>query len=634
MKPLHGTSLLLGIGLALATGALAGKTDQLLEKAEAIAANLDRLENNGPAITAAFKLIGQYDTEVGPLFINGATRNGMPRSPKDGMELHYALIAIQQGLIDKTYTSENLEKHKSLLDGAAFETSAYFPGAVKSPANPSAVETAKVNASQTTAWGQPVSGQDSPARRPTGCYLAPGDIAVVRVPSALVDTGYSIRVGAHSWDLSKKPSIKRLDRVSIVYPIKKRDTLIANPLGGGIYLEVPYEADAGVVTLAMKNVVRAPFFSARSFDLTTLDAWNKTERTHPAPWADFETDKFMMQIPTAWLDQVEDPVALMADFDQAMDAVSELFGHPLVRSKTVLYTQPDVNMRGGANFPGYPQSNYPYNANKPGECRHTWMVKGPQHADWTVFHEVGHSQFCSKFRGEVEALVNLPTAAILNMKFGWSLDKAYGHAVMDMDQLTMEDIAAMWMVTENFRQGKEMDHSNKPGDEMKYQHRGFGKYIEIANLFGWEALSRFWHTDNANWKEGDKVPNNADPTDDRILRLSKAAGADLTPLIHFWGIQPEHPTALAAAMKKEGLKPSRKILERLQHYKTAIPMDNDAFRQHTHLVYPKGLNRRNNNPLFGPGWYEVQLPKYNEEHGKAAQAALQDIIDLYFPGMG
>ena len=186
---------------------------------------------------------------------------------------------------------------------------------------------------------------ERPARRPTGCYLVPGSIAEVTVPGAMVNNGFSIRVGAHSWDLVKKPRIKRLDRVSIVYPIEAIHTSVANPLGGGIYLEVPYQANAGTVTVKIRNAVRSPFFSARSFDKTTLDRWQKTERHHPGPWADFESDKFMMQVPTTWISHYEDPITLMRDWDKSMDIVSELFGLPLLRPKTVLYLQVDVIMR-------------------------------------------------------------------------------------------------------------------------------------------------------------------------------------------------------------------------------------------------------------------------------------------------
>ena len=619
---------LLFVGALAVSAGAESRRDQLLQRASNLQPKLERLGSDPALLEEAFSLVGDYEQEVGALFLSQKTRNGLPRTPKDGMELEYAMFAIQQGIIDHAYTPGNLKKRRTLFEGAMFKTSAYFPGAVAPPKDARKIHSVKVNASQPAAWGSPVAYQEDPARRPTGCYLAPGCIAEVAVPQAMVGKGFSIRVGAHSWDLKKKKSIKRLDRVSLVYPITEPRTLIANPLGGGIYIEVPYEADAGIVGIQLRNVVRSPFYSAKGFDRTTLAEWKK-ERALDAPWADFETDKFMMQVPSAWIRDLDDPATLMQDWDKAMDAVSELFGRPLVRSKTVLYLQVDANMRGNANFPGYPQSNYPYNPQNPGQCRHSWMVKGPQFANWTVFHEVGHSQLFSKFRGEVEAVVNLPHVAVMNRKFGRSLDEAFGSAVGNMKQLTLDDVAAMWMVTENFRQGNEMNHSNRPGDEFKYQHRGFGKYVEIANLFGWEALCRFWHADSVDWKPGDKVPQNNDPVDDRILRLSTAAGADLTPLIHFWGIQPQDPKALAKAIKKAGLRPSPEIRKRLEHYKTVIPMDNDAFRAHSKRVYPGGLKNAKN-PLYGTGWYKAQLPNYTEEHGQAAQAALQDIIERYY----
>lgn len=34
---------------------------------------------------------------------------------------------------------------------------------------------------------------------------------------------------------------------------------------------------------------------------------------------------------------------------------------------------------------------------------------------------------------------------------------------------------------------------------------------------------------------------------------------------------------------------------------------------------------------YGKGWYSVWEQLYDESHGAAAQAALQDIIDRYFP---
>jgi hypothetical protein len=457
----------------------------------------------------------------------------------------------------------------------------------------------------------------------------------ITVPQALVGKGYNVRIGAHSWDLEAKSTIKRLDRVSLVYSIDSVETVVANPLGGGIYIEVPYLSDAGVVTIQVTNAVRSPFFSARSFDQTSLAEWQSTQRNYPGPWADFESDKFMMQVPTDWIYNYNDPVTLMEDWDAGMDAVTELLGYPSVMPKTILYTQPDVMMRGTANFPGYPQSNYAYSPNTSydGNRDDYWMLQGPQYTDWTVLHELGHYMLFTKFRGETEADVNFMSVAVQNMKFGMDLDLAYGMSVSGWSQVTLDVGAIMWMVTNEFRNGEEMCHSNVPGDQFKYQHRGYGKYVEIVDLFGWQALKDFFTEVNEDYM-GDQLywtgSVNTDPVDSRILRLSRAAGADLRPLIHFWGIQPESDVQLAKLIEDENLKPSSLIYDKLVYYKSIIPEDNDAFKKHAYIVFPKGPSSTVNS-LYLEGTYYTWLTAYDASYGTAGKAALQNIIDLYFP---
>ncbi len=605
------------------------EADEINRQAEIIRGNAEQIGASPRMIGEAFALVEAYEDEVGPLFMNEATRKGFRRQPSGGLELDRAVFDVQQGLIDFAYTPDNLRKHFKLLNGAVFKTSTYFPGAVDAPSNPKTAHKVKINASQPAYWGSPVMFAEDPARRPTGCYLAPGSIGRVTVPSSMVGKGFAVRVGAHSWDLKKKPLVKRLDRVSLVYPIDQVHTLIANPLGGGIYIEVPYGADAGIVDVKIANAVRSPFYSARGFDRTSSIDWKK-ERRHPGPWTDFETDKFMMQVPTSWIYAYDDPETLMKDWDTALDVVSSLFGLPPVRNKSVLYLQVDVLLRGSANFPGYPQSNTPYNPYKEekGNSNH-WLLKGPQFGGATIFHELGHAHLFTKFKGEVEAVVNLPFVAVLNQGFGVDLDTAFGKS-FHKETVSLDQAAIMWMVTENFRAGKPMDISNSERNEVRYQHRGYGKYVEIANLFGWQVLEEFWHSVHLDYLEGIEYPRNSDPTDNRILRMSSKAGVDLTPLIHFWGVQPDNAAALKREMKKAGLKSSPLIYDRLVHYKTLIPMNDDEFAGHAKIVNPKGI-REGKNPNYGEGWYHAWLPKYNERHGEAARGALQEIIDIYFP---
>ena len=61
-----------------------------------------------------------------------------------------------------------------------------------------------------------------------------------------------------------------------------------------------------------------------------------TQRTKPGPWADFETDKFMLNVPRSWIFAFEDPVSLMTEYDTDMDGAVEWLGYqPSERQRKV-----------------------------------------------------------------------------------------------------------------------------------------------------------------------------------------------------------------------------------------------------------------------------------------------------------
>ena len=598
-----------------------------------IKSNVTLLGSADTVILKAFDVVKTYEIKQGALFVNSSTKSGFARATITGLELVQAMFNLQQGLLDYAYTDKTLKSYPNIFKGYRFETSSYFPGAVAAPADSTVKKVVKINGSVPKDWGSPVMYATSAARRPTGCYLAPGTVVTVKVPQTFVNRGYKVRVGAQSWDLKALTTVKRLDRVSLDFAITDTITRVSNPLGGGIYIEVPYLANDGLVDVEIKNAVESPYFSARSFDKTTLEKWRAIERKKPGPWADFESDKFMMQVPRSWIYNFDNPVTLMSDYDKSMDAVSELFGLPLLRNRTVLYVIIDVTYRGTANFPGYPQSNYPYSPAtvETGNKNH-YLLKGPQYSEWTVFHELGHAQQFTKFTGETEAVVNLLFVAMQNNKFGMELNKALSLSISNAGNTNMSlaQTALMWMVTPNFRNNKPMDHSNTSSDEMKYQQRGFAKYVEIANLFGWDALSGFWKTVSEDYEKGITYPTNTDPTDNRILRMSKIAGVDLSPLVHFWGVHPDNATTLKSAIAAAGLKPSVEIYDRLMYYKSIVPRTNEQFQTHAHVIYPGTINQAAS-PYYGEGFYTAWIPIYNTAQGDSTVLSMQKIIDAYFP---
>merc|ERR1719266_1402115 len=79
------------------------------------------------------------------------------------------------------------------------------------------------------------------------------------------------------------------------------------------------------------------------------------------------------------------------------------------------------------------------------------------------------------------------------------------------------------MVTENFRDGKDMDHSNTERDEFRYQHRGYAKYADIVRLYGWDTLINFYRQQHLNCINEKECIGSFQDVDDRTLKLSIAA---------------------------------------------------------------------------------------------------------------
>lgn len=596
--------------------------------------NAALIDSDAAVMARVLDLAKTYESDYGPLFMTEATKGGIPREGQtgDALELERGIIAVQQAIIDDVYNVQNVAGCRELLDGKRFLTADYFPGPADAPEDPSKSYNVSVYATLPAFWGRPVAFAEDPVRRPTGLYLSPGSIGRVTVPDAMVDAGYSVLVGAHTADHSNKSTMKRLDRVSTTFPITNKTTYIANPLGGGVYIVVPYLADLGQVTVSISGVIEAPFFSLKSFDTTTEQEW-KERRTAPGPWADFETEKFMMQVPSSWIYAFDDPATLLKKWDQAMDGVSELLGYPPEkRNRTVLYQQVDVQIRHGVYGIGYPQINNTYNpTNEENGDKQHWLLTDPT-AFEVDYHELGHAQLFSKFRGETEALVNFPHVYVRNEKLSVDFDTAFresfGPAYGNLGY-TPDDAAIHWMVTDNFRGGREMDHSNTTKDEFRYQQRGYAKYADIYRIFGWDALRDFYHQENLDYMN-DAPSDGLDEVDSRILRLSVAAGADLTPLIHFWGIHPVDPDGLKKKMTDLGIGPSQLVRAHIERYKTIAPKNNAEFNEHFERVYPG--RPTGGNPDYGVGWYNVWRDVFAESHGSQIQAAIQAVLDLYYPG--
>jgi len=585
------------------------------------------LNTSSSLITSAFKLVDQYDTLKGPIFLSANTKKGIPRTATtpDGLAITRAIFTVQQCMFDAIYTPASIDALYNLLQGKAFKTSAYFPGPAKPPADPTIAYKVPINATLSKPWGRPFSFCTDPVRRPTGLYLAPGSIAQITVPKSMVNAGFSILVGAHTWDKSVKSDLNRFDRVTNLFPITATTTRVANPFGGGIYIIVPTLANLGVVEVEINNVIKAPYFSLTSTHAMTNDDW-KAVRTNPAPWADFETDKFMMNVPRGYVYAYDDAEGLMVNWDKGMDGESEFYGYPSNRGRTVLFMGVDVSIAHSVYGTGYPAVNHIYDPNTVyNGDKTTEMMEGP--LAWPLdFHELSHAQLGSQYPGETEAIVNFPSVFISATQFGMNPEStfaSFGYA----PNMTKDQAAQTWMVTLNFRSNNPMDTSNTTKNEMRYQARGYAKYLDISELYGWDALPKFYAQEQADYVANAPKDGLA-PADSRTFRLSKICGEDITPLIHFWGIQPTDPVALKAAIAKAGLPKSTKIHNLIQHYGNIAPRNNADFRALHLALYP--TLPTGGNPDYGYGWFNVWDSLFDDAAGAAIQNEIQDILSIYY----
>ena len=404
-------------------------SEQLLE-IKAFFENKSTVFDTKDLIQQAFDVIATYEKDGYHVF---KKRRKYPNGAVEaGTERDRAFFALQQALIDSAFVKPVLDSNVDLFKGKRYVMADYFPGKVAEGSTLGDHANIILDASNPEFKYIPPQFSQSHARHATGTYLPPGTVGTVVVPDSIVNKVFNaknnqtfrVRVGVHSKNMEKKVLLRPY-RASTVFDITSSETHIANPLGGSIYIEVPYGAEAGAVEITVRNAIRSPLLSGRSVFKTSKSEW-ANEMKHEAPWADVETDKFMLTVPTPLLKDIVDADKLLKDWDEVMDLVNDLMGRPYKRGVHVWYASYGLQMGGVANFPGYPTFNDKYSINALGSVKgRSSYLRGPQYVPYAVLHELGHASAFSKFPGERESVVNILYVLYHNELLGESLDESW-----------------------------------------------------------------------------------------------------------------------------------------------------------------------------------------------------------------
>ena len=379
----------------------------------------------------------------------------------------------------------------------------FFPGAVPAEA-PRVAKTLDID-TKVPAWHS------------TGLYAAPGELIKVTVPDSAAQAGLGVRIGCHTDSLWHLDSWQRVPEISRHFGLGKPVTPVASPFGGLLYIEVPDNCKLGTIKVEIAGAVEAPHFILGKTDPVT---WRNEIRNLPGPWAELETRKVIITIPSGPVRTLDDPVSLMEFWDQVLDCDAALANWPLDPVRAERYVA-DQQISAGYMHSGYPIMTFLDVINFVVD-RDKLMKQG----SWGHFHEMGHNHQSSDwtFDGTVEVTVNLFSLYCMEKVCGIK----GGHpavAPAERERHTKAYFAA----GPNFAKW-----CNDP-------FLALYMYMQLQEAFGWEAYKRVFAEYRA-LPDSARPKNDDEKRDQWMVRFSRTVGRNLGPFFQAWAI----PTSDAA----------------------------------------------------------------------------------------
>jgi hypothetical protein len=344
----------------------------------------------------------------------------------------------------------------------------------------------------------------------TGLYAVPGEVVTVTVPTSATAAGLRVRVGCHKDKIYHKDRWRRAPQITRSYPIEDVTTPVAGAFGGLVYVEVPRNCPLGEIKVTIDNAVPAPRFVLGA---TSPDAWREHIRTYPAPWAELETSKVIVTVPSSHVRELDDPVTLMEFWDDVLDAQATLAARPLDRASPERIVA-DEQISAGYMHAGYPIMTHLDAA------EHMVSVESLRAGRWGLYHELGHNHQSRDwtFAGTGEVTCNLFSLYVIDTLCTVPAGER-GHRGATGDVGVDEYLAG----GADFTTWK-----RKPFLALRM-------YIQLQERFGWEPFIEVF-AEYRDLPDHERPKNDDAKRDQWLVRFSRTVGHDLGPFFEAWGV--------------------------------------------------------------------------------------------------
>lgn len=393
----------------------------------------------------------------------------------------------------RTMTAANLPADPAAAD---------FPGLV-----PSEAKRENVPLSLDLSGGQWVS---------TGLYLNAGETAVIRHPEL---RNLRFQVGCHTDTNWHHDNWTRFPSLVYAWPATGGETKIASPFGGLIYVLAPRNS-GGAVSMNFSGVVRSPRYVRGK---TSPEEWRQMVEQAAGPWAEFESERLILTVPSAAARKVSDPQELMALWERIMDLYVKLGTRPITHKERIV-TDRQISA-------GYMHSGYPIMTGLDVQDLVVSTEKLTTEGSWGHWHELGHNhqQSAWTFDGTTEVTCNLFTMYV------------YEHVI---NRAAGED-----RVKAGEPKFRAFIEKGAPYSEWKADpFLALYMYWQLRDAFGWEAYEKVF----AGYRDADRAAlpkNDQEKRDQWMTRFSRTVGKNLGPFFEAWGV----PTSAEARQSLKDL---------------------------------------------------------------------------------
>lgn len=569
--------------------------------------------------TNALELIAVYSAANPPLFDDDSLRSPAAFST-EGKLVYF----LEQWLLDNRFQGT----FDPADNGIFFEDSERWPG----PVSANAPRISAAVAVDATYQSDPavLLNQQATVIRPTGYYAPPGEAVTLTLPVAAVGDNLKIRIGIHRADMESGgyTEFNRFPRISSLYDIDQESVTIANPFGGVIYFEVSDGTNLGPIQVNIAGAVAIPMFS--TLDLmghsadpavfhAEVDSWQ-------VPWFELHGQHFSATLPMNEAKLYPDPAAVLQLLDDGFEDIRLMAGRPLAgtRPEWLAYDR-FVTVFGTAltaSYPIHPNQGLgeqgvflsePRNYASPSRLMDpdffdvsvdSASARGNDWYIYVLFHEWGHLHNLPTLGfQEQESNVHLLASVFYNKTMGADIDTALqysGFQFFDRDQAALDTMfSPNWQLGERLSEGEQI--YGIWDNEVRYQTRSWARIVEIAGMYGWEAVGDIHRAFYERGLGLGQPVNYGLEDDDFIETASVALGMNLGPIFDFWGVPPS--PGLAERLTEYPLP--QKFRARLEHYRSIAPRTDEDFE----AVY--GTHAKLHSPesevMIRMDWYREQF---------------------------